>query len=138
MLSAGRDRQFSIFKRIDGQTNFELVCKQAKAHDRIIWSCDWSHDDKYFVTGSRDKSCKIWTIDSDTNTVKLFGKFSPAKIGVNAVSFAPRKVRTLEDSEVESYMIAVGLENGLIQLWTFIDGGAEFSCYLHVPAAYVY
>lgn len=36
---------------------FRLVARSDKKnqHARIIWSCAWSGDDKYFATASRDK-----------------------------------------------------------------------------------
>ena len=40
--------------------SFVLAAKMDKSiyphvHSRIIWSCSWTHDDKFFATGSRDK-----------------------------------------------------------------------------------
>lgn len=37
---------FSLFACADHNT---------AVHSRIIWSCDWTPDSKYFMTGSRDK-----------------------------------------------------------------------------------
>lgn len=40
------------------EPRFSLYTHTSKAsavHTRIIWSCDWSLDNKYFVTSSRDK-----------------------------------------------------------------------------------
>lgn len=130
LLSSGRDRQFSLFKRVEGQSNFTLVHKQPKAHDRIIWSCDWSMDDKYFITGSRDKTCKLWTIDENTDKASLYGKFSFGKVGVTAVAFAPH---TIQANDKSFYLVAVGLENGLIQIWKFAEGESDFTCVLNFP-----
>ena len=52
--------------------SFSLVAKLEKSvhsiiHSRIIWSCSWTRDAKYFVTGSRDK--KVYICD-------LYGKLT--------------------------------------------------------------
>lgn len=40
---------------------FRLVARSDKKnqHARIIWSCAWSGDDKYFATASRDKKVTV-------------------------------------------------------------------------------
>lgn len=35
------------------------ILKRVKAHARILWGCDWSPDDQYFTTASRDKKVMI-------------------------------------------------------------------------------
>lgn len=52
------------------QFQFELVRSMASKnpyHTRIIWSCDWSHDDKFFVTTSRDRRACVWPAALDKN-----------------------------------------------------------------------
>jgi elongator complex protein 2 len=74
LLSVSRDRSWKLFSSQtdtkttkDAANDNEPVFRLVKAinsknnyHTRIIWSCDWSHDDRYFVTTSRDKRACIW------------------------------------------------------------------------------
>jgi elongator complex protein 2 len=69
LLSVSRDRSWKLFSSQIGSTkdNAEPVFRLVRGigsknsyHTRIIWSCDWSHDDCYFMTTSRDKRVCIW------------------------------------------------------------------------------
>ncbi|KAG7245000.1 hypothetical protein INR49_023566 [Caranx melampygus] len=65
LLAVSRDRTWSLWKRNQltpesPEPQFSLhthTGKDTAVHSRIIWSCDWSPDSKYFVTSSRDKKC---------------------------------------------------------------------------------
>ena len=81
LLAVSRDRTWSLWRRNnDGMESwhtvvltvyfcvhlgsFFLSAKLDKSihsivHSRIIWSCSWTHDDKYFATGSRDKKVTV-------------------------------------------------------------------------------
>ena len=68
LLCVSRDRQFSVFQRSDDPKQpFTMIQIQKQAHTRILWSCSWAHDSKYFATGSREKtnSLKFWFQNSD-------------------------------------------------------------------------
>uniref|UniRef100_A0ACB8EC74 Elongator subunit elp2 n=1 Tax=Sphaerodactylus townsendi TaxID=933632 RepID=A0ACB8EC74_9SAUR len=67
LLAVSRDRKWSLWKREDNsaepEPTFSLsACadRNTAVHSRIIWSCDWTPDSKYFLTGSRDKKVVIW------------------------------------------------------------------------------
>ncbi|KAI8390089.1 WD40-repeat-containing domain protein [Blakeslea trispora] len=111
LLTVSRDRFWSISERTeDPETPYRLVAKN-KAHARIIWDCSWSHDDKLFVTGSRDKTLKVWSKQDDKWDCVATIKCEEA---ITAVDFAPVLVN-------DRYVVAVGLENGQIQLLTSVE-----------------
>jgi WD40 repeat protein len=69
-LCVSRDRQFSVFQRNDDEKEpFKLVQIQKQAHKRILWTCSWAHNSKYFATGSREKthSLKFWDHSQEEN-----------------------------------------------------------------------
>lgn len=73
------------------------------------------------VTGSRDKTCKVWKLDKSEGTLeeKICLKF---KSGVSAVCFAG------ESAGVEGeYLLWLGLENGEVGLykWKVVDSSLE-------------
>lgn len=65
LLSVSRDRAWGVFKRGSDGT-FNLHASNLKGHSRIIWDCCWLSDSSAFVTGSRDKSFKLWLLQGDT------------------------------------------------------------------------
>lgn len=58
----------------------------------MIWSCAWSHDSKYFVTASRDKTFNVWQIfecENDIVKVKKINSFNSFD-SITAIDFAPK------------------------------------------------
>ncbi|XP_061992695.1 elongator complex protein 2 [Rosa rugosa] len=113
LLAVSRDRQFSVFsidKTGTDETSYKLVAKH-EAHKRIIWSCSWNPRSYEFATGSRDKTVKIWTFGKDSS-VKLLATLPQFSSSVTALSWASL------DSKKNNGLLAVGMENGLIELWS--------------------
>lgn len=74
LLSVSRDRSWKLFQRRRDEESATVTWKLVSGlatknsfHTRIVWSCDWSHDDKYFVTTSRDKRVCLWQTDEQIN-----------------------------------------------------------------------
>lgn len=137
LLSVSRDRRWSLFEnQIDAadenkiQCNFKLIATTGKRngiHGRIIWTCDWTHDDKIFATGSRDGKVVAWH-RTDCPSGTSLGPYEALSTfvcdqndSVTAVAFAS----TFIDNE-KDYLGAIGLENGCIHIcslssnWTVI------------------
>ncbi|KAI9317414.1 WD40-repeat-containing domain protein [Dichotomocladium elegans] len=108
LLSVSRDRVWALSERTNDQDMPYKVVAQNKAHARIIWDCSWTHDDRAFATGSRDKTIKIWTQEGSEWRCSATIKTNEA---VTSVEFAPGFI----DGR---YILAVGMENGKIQMYS--------------------
>ncbi|XP_074574276.1 elongator complex protein 2 [Curcuma longa] len=115
LLSISRDRHFSIFS-IDnsGETSCQLVAKH-EAHKRIIWACSWNPFGNQFATGSRDKIVKVWAIEGGSS-VKQLCILPQFHDSVTALAWLGI------DRSRNAGTLAVGMDNGLLELWS-VSGG---------------
>lgn len=119
LLSVSRDRRFSVFERMvkeNGQVSYQLKAASDKTngiHQRIIWSCDWSKDNKYFATSSREGKVVAWymgeeqDIKSSLGCVKAKDVLEVKGESVTAVAFAHHQSSA-------AYLVALGCESGLL------------------------
>ncbi|NWJ04994.1 ELP2 protein, partial [Crypturellus undulatus] len=133
LLAVSRDRNWSLWKKQDSsESGLVFSCcaytnKNTALHSRIIWSCDWTPDSKYFVTGSRDKKVIIWgQCDSpETSEGNVLDSVQPR----STVLDAGESVTAVSVSHVLTpggrYIIAIGLESGMINLHTWKQSGQE-------------
>uniref|UniRef100_UPI00398EA3B4 elongator complex protein 2 isoform X2 n=1 Tax=Pristiophorus japonicus TaxID=55135 RepID=UPI00398EA3B4 len=127
LLGVSRDRTWSLWKqdemaKSDSDPFFSLFAhtdKNTSVHSRIIWSCDWTFNSKYFVTGSRDKKLVVWgdvasagrTGGSSLGIVRPCSSVLDVGDAATAVSFS--HVPSLDGS----YILAVGLDCGNVLLY---------------------
>ncbi|KAH7571104.1 hypothetical protein JRO89_XS05G0254100 [Xanthoceras sorbifolium] len=129
LLSVSRDRQFSIFaiaRTGTGEINYKLVVKQ-EAHKRIIWSCSWNPFGHEFATGSRDKTVKIWAIEKESS-VKQILTLPTFSSSVTALSWVGL------DRQKNNGVLAVGMESGLIEIWSLSLTRTEDGSSITVPS----
>ncbi|XP_036273424.1 elongator complex protein 2 isoform X2 [Pipistrellus kuhlii] len=126
LLAVSRDRTWSLWRRQDTISPeldpifslFAFTNKVTAVHSRIIWSCDWSPDSKFFFTGSRDKKVVVWG-ECDSSDDAIEHSVGPCSsvldVGgsVTAVSVCP--VLNLS----QRYIVAIGLECGRICLYSW-------------------
>ena len=96
-MSVSRDRTWALHKQSpDNKYKFTLVQKTDKKtsiHSRIIWSCAWFHDDRYFVTASRDKKMIVWGVN---NTESWCAKNEPLDVGEAATAVSVCDTKSYE------------------------------------------
>lgn len=93
------------------EVSHRLIARQ-EAHKRIIWACSWNPFGHEFATGSRDKTVKIWAVDKGSSSVKQLMTLPQFSSSVTALSWF-----ALGDQRNNGFL-AVGMENGLIELWS--------------------
>lgn len=124
LLSVSRDRSWSLFQ--DLEQGYELISKTNKKtgiHARIIWTCAWSSDSKYFATGSRDGKLCVWL--PQCGEPKNLSVLEIKGASITAVAFQPQ-------SDEEKYAVAVGLESGEILLYSLIPISTSWEKMLHL------
>ncbi|KAH9520084.1 Elongator subunit elp2 [Bulinus truncatus] len=115
LLAVSRDRTWTLYKKLGDEFVIEsCVDKKTTPHARIIWSCCWSHDDKFFLTAARDKKVFVWSSEA------LADKTKPTPVStitlpesVTAVAASPSFVLN------NRYLTAVGMEHGVILIYTW-------------------
>ncbi|XP_036061180.1 elongator complex protein 2 [Onychomys torridus] len=132
LLAVSRDRTWSLWKR-QSMTSpefdpffslFAFTNKITSVHSRIIWSCDWSPDSKYFFTGSRDKKVVVWgecnsSDDLVEHSIGPCSSILDVGSSVTAVSVCPVL------NPIQRYVVAVGLESGKICLFSWKRSNQE-------------
>ncbi|CRL02882.1 CLUMA_CG015752, isoform A [Clunio marinus] len=124
LLSVSRDRRLTIFEK-NNEECFEAVAytdRNNGIHERIIWCCCWSHDDKFFATGSRDGKVVVWTKSNEVQDSSLKDYQSVATLvletsSVTALAFA--------QLSFNGYLLAIGLESGIIHIYKFNEKSFE-------------
>ncbi|CAG2066018.1 unnamed protein product [Timema podura] len=115
-----------------------MACTSSKTtgvHSRIIWCCAWSHDSRYFATGSRDGKVAVWGKEDDQAPSDQLVQFCLSGVplqlpgqSVSALAFAPELTRP--------HVLAVGLDCGEILLYKWSPGNWSKSLHLDSSCAH--
>lgn len=126
LASSGKDRRLCIWKQTGKSDQlYSLAAARDSAHKRIIWSVHFCpFDPSILSSGSRDGNIKIWKLtdedDGVTAGINPIFSFAPSTLNqsqkpdsVTSLAFAPRLSRGSSKA-----LLAVGVECGLIELWS--------------------
>ncbi|XP_017275350.1 elongator complex protein 2 [Kryptolebias marmoratus] len=137
LLAVSRDRTWSLWRRNlptpeSAEPAFSLYAhtgKDTAVHSRIIWSCDWSPDSRYFVTSSRDKKVIVWgpcrpeCSEDSAPPPEIKPCSSVLDVGDSATAVAFCPVFCADNS----FLLTVGLESGRILLFRWKPGQDDAS-----------
>lgn len=128
LVSVSRDRHWAVHEKTQTeQGKFSLkTIARGSGGSRILWSCDWSPDSRYFVTGSRDKRVIVWEpTDDKCSSYQISGQPLECHDSVTAVAFGPN---LLPDG---NFLLAIGLDNGQIELYSWNPSISESTVQWH-------
>ncbi len=117
LVSVSRDRHWAIHEKVqteEGKFTLKTVAK-GSGGSRILWSCHWTPDSRYFLSGSRDKRVIVWepfTMD-DVSSYRISGQPLECADSVTAVACSP----TILPNGL--YLVAIGLDSGQILFYTW-------------------
>ncbi|KAI3650046.1 hypothetical protein MP228_005678 [Amoeboaphelidium protococcarum] len=112
IVTVGRDRQWTVYEHASNSYSVHQVCQNA--HSRMIWDCSWLPTNTEFMTIARDKSLKVWSLDSTTNLWQCIQTVKVAKV--------PMSVDVYGSSCDGKLIAAVGYEDGTIEIfWADCD-----------------
>ena len=119
LLCVSRDRTWSLHSLQPSQGELQTTLlarsdKKSSVITRIIWSCCWTPDSKYFLTASRDKKVVVWG-EGEGGWRKVDMVSLPDSVTAVAGSH-----QLTEDGQ---YLVAAGLNNGGIHLLTWSEAG---------------
>lgn len=141
-MSVSRDRRWSIFEKNPETNEYALVAttdKKNGIHSRIIWCCAWSHDSRYFATGSRDGKVAIWWQNQTKPLIPedSLGSYEAAGLplelkgeSVTAIAFAPVL-------HADNYILCIGLESGALLFYKWNPSTNWEKC-LELKQRYLY
>lgn len=107
IITVGRDRQWTVYEHASNSYSVQQVCQNA--HSRMIWDCSWLPTNTEFMTIARDKSLKVWSLDSTTNLWQCIQTVKVAKV--------PMSVDVYGSSCDGKLIAAVGYEDGTIEIF---------------------
>ena len=121
LVTVSRDRTWTLHRvtvDTEGDTNTMVVRtevmgrseKKSSVITRIIWSCDWTCDSRYFLTASRDKRLVVWGPGEEA-----WSQVGTSLSLPDAVTSVTSATRTLAGS----YLVAAGLESGAIHVMSW-------------------
>ncbi|UYV67603.1 GNB2L1 [Cordylochernes scorpioides] len=102
ILSCSRDRTLLIWQLTRDETNYGLPLKRLKGHNHFVSDCIMSSDGQYALSGSWDKSLRLW----DLTTGKSTRRFAEHTKDVLSVAFS-----------ADNRQIVSGSRDKTIKLW---------------------
>jgi guanine nucleotide-binding protein subunit beta-2-like 1 protein len=85
LLSGSRDKSLIVWSLTRDDTNYGVPRKSLKGHSHIVQDCAISHDGAYAISGSWDKTLRVWDLKTGVSKDRFVGHTGD----VLSVSFSP-------------------------------------------------